>query len=167
MKLGVSSLVQWDTEVMMKPGSFPARNEYSACLAAIIYEKQTQSELKDLIYSLYDYYSSVKGSSEAFLDEFELANIRDAKRNYDMIVRKTKEMAVRESELEGLGHQIWVQARKNNNFPEFAPALKDIINLKKEIAAAVFPEMTAYDANIQHFERGMKVLYNPISIYQE
>jgi carboxypeptidase Taq len=68
-------------------------------------------------------------------------------------------MATRESELEGVGYQAWQAARKADSYSIFLPVLTDIIHLKKEIAKATQPDLDVYDANIDIFERGMKVSF--------
>jgi len=48
--------------------------------------------------------------------------------------RKSKEAATRLAELEAVGYATWVEARKSNDFGKFVPVLKEIIELKKEVA---------------------------------
>ena len=48
-------------------------------------------------------------------------------------------MAIREAELEGRGYQVWAAARGESNFQQFAPVLKEIVALKREIAAVTHP----------------------------
>jgi hypothetical protein len=45
-----------------------------------------------------------------------------------------------------------VKARKENDWPSFAPVLQEMVALKAEVAAATRPEMGTYDG-----ERGMCV----------
>jgi Zn-dependent M32 family carboxypeptidase len=48
-----------------------------------------------------------------------------------------------------------VAARKANDWSTFGPILSEVVELKKAITAATRPDMTAYNGNIDQFERGM------------
>eukprot|EP01035_Chromulina_nebulosa_P019725 gene19725-25653_t len=136
--------------VLLKPGSANARNEQQAAISAVIYEKQTSEELGKLLYDL--------SSSDLNLlpSDFARANVRDALRDYTLTIRKSKEMTIKDAELEGKGYESWLAARKASNYSDFVPTLKEIIDLKKEIAAVSYPELSSYDGNVDIFERGMR-----------
>lgn len=147
---GVRGLLGWDEMVLMAPGSSQARNEQNAVLASVLHEKQTSPELSELIAELM--------KPENTLDnEYDRAVIRDAQRDYRIESGKTSEQAMQEAELQGRGYQQWVSARKNNDYKEFEPVLREIVKLKKEIAKSTQPHLSPYDANVDLFERGMKV----------
>jgi len=174
---GIKGLLGWDEMVMLAPGSSTARNDQKSALSGIIYEKQTSKELEKLI-------TELKTSALSELPtNYERAVVRDAARDYDLTVRKSKDMTIREAELEGRGYQTWASARGASNFQQFAPVLKEIVALKREIAAVTHPvstylcllfyvqtlptsivhthalhsiqELSAYAGNIDAFERGM------------
>ena len=140
---GVVSLLGWDEMVMMTEGSATARNEQKSALVGVIYEKLTHPELGMIISSLEE-----SDFNFGLSNDFQKALVRDAIRDFKITSRKTKEMATREAELEGKGYQAWQSARKSDSFKEFLPVLKDIVELKYEIALATQPELSAYDANI-------------------
>jgi carboxypeptidase Taq len=129
-----------------------SRNKQKAALAAVIYEKQTDPALGRLIRELQDDWAFYRSANR-----YELANLRDAARDYALQVGKSKEMAMREAELEGKGYGSWVKARKENDFAGFKPVLEEILALRKEVVKATRPNMNAYDGCIDMFERGMTV----------
>jgi carboxypeptidase Taq len=147
---GIRGLLEWDGQVMMSEGSFPARTDMVSSLTGVIYEKQIDPELGKLL-------DELSQTDLSGLSSYERANIRDAKRDYDMTVKKSKEMSMKLSELQGKAYPIWVKARQDSDFPHFAPVLSELVALKKETAAVTHPQLSAYDANIDEFERGMKV----------
>jgi Zn-dependent M32 family carboxypeptidase len=147
---GIKQLLGWDEQVMLAKDSTNARMEQSACLAAIIYDKQNCLDLEKSL----KLFSSCDLS---IFSSFELANIRDAIRDYELASRVTKEMTVRGSELEGKGYHDWVSARTTNNYSSFINVLSEIIALKIEMAGKTHPNLSPYDGNIDLFERGMKV----------
>lgn len=61
----------------------------------------------------------------------------------------------REAELESRGYAAWVAAREANDWSKFAPVLREIVELKREIARRTRPDLPVYDALIDQFERGM------------
>jgi len=149
---GIKSLLGWDEMVLLQAGSSAARNAHKEALSSIIFEKQTSKDLESLILK----FSKVSDEELSNLTSFERANIRDAIREFGLIIKKTKDMTSREAVLEGEGYQAWAVARKDNNFAHYAPFLSDIISLKKEIATVTHPSLSFYDGNIDQFERGMK-----------
>ena len=146
---GVKGLLGWDEMVMLSPGSATARNDQKSALSGVIYEKQTNSNLESLLKDL------TKSDLSSLPTDYERAVIRDAVRDFELTSKKTKDMAVREAELEGRGYQVWVEARSESKFEKFAPVLQEIVNLKREIASVTHPSMGSYDANVDSFERGM------------
>lgn len=146
---GARSLLGWDTQVMMKTGSALSRDSLNSALTAVIYDKQTSNELGQLIEEL------VSSNLTDLPSDYEKANVRDSKRDFDYIIRKPKELAVRESELEGIGYQTWVKARQDNSFSSFVSVLNEIISIKKEISKVCSPHLSLYDGNIDLFERGL------------
>ena len=147
---GIKSLLGWDEMVLLPPDAANARNQHKSVLSGIIFEKQTDLELKQML-------DDLKSSDLSFLSsDFDRSVVRDAIRDYELTSRKSKELTLRESDLESRGYQAWVQARQQSDFSKFAPVLKEIIDLKTEIASVTHPNMNAYDANIDQFERGLK-----------
>jgi carboxypeptidase Taq len=57
--------------------------------------------------------------------------------------------------LESEGYQAWLQARKENDFSLFAPKLRDLVQLTREISEAVDPSVSHYDSALDQFEKGM------------
>jgi Carboxypeptidase Taq (M32) metallopeptidase len=98
---GIDALLGWDQMVMLPTESSTARNDQKSALASIIYEKKTSNEMKTLIADLIGADLSVLPS------DFERAVVRDAEIIHNLAVRQTKEMTVRQAELDGRGYQIW------------------------------------------------------------
>jgi carboxypeptidase Taq len=55
-----------------------------------------------------------------------------------------------------LGIEVWVQARKESNFPLFKPALQRILDLQRDLAQCLGFEESLYDALLDQYEPGMK-----------
>src|SRR5438270_92806 len=55
-----------------------------------------------------------------------------------------------------LAEAIWVQAREKNDFPLFAPYLRETVQLSCEWAEAAGYDQHAYDGLLDRYEPGMK-----------
>jgi carboxypeptidase Taq len=152
----ISKLFGWDSEVMMPAGASNVRSEQLSVLAGVIYDKSTDQTLGKIIYYLYNTIktNNDKNLSNVF-NEFEMANIREAKISYDKTIRITKELAQKQSKLEINAYTVWLKAREKNDWNIFVPALNEWIKIKKEICTNIDPNKPVYDTCIDEYDRGM------------
>ena len=68
--------------------------------------------------------------------EWRTAVIRDARRDFNDAVRLPAALKAKEAELGGRGYAAWVKARTNDDWASFAPILQELVDLRKEMAAA-------------------------------
>jgi carboxypeptidase Taq len=144
---GIMSTIHWDQEVIMPSGAAESRAKQISALAGVIHERATDARLGECLGKLHSEGPSV-------FDSKEWCNIREAKRDYDMETKVPKRLVQEMAELGSRGHAVWADARKDNKFSDFAPVLKRFMELKKQWAKCVFPDLAPYDANIDNFERG-------------
>ena len=144
---GVMSTLGWDQEVMMPPGAGEARAKQIAALAGVIHERMTDPALGECL-------SKLKEKDFDALSELERCNIREALHSYELETKVSKRLVQELAELSSRGQSIWVMARQENKFSDFAPVLKRFLELKQEWAQCVSPDLKPYDANIDLFERG-------------
>ena len=145
---GIDAILGWDELVIMKEKSASARAAQKSALASVIHERQTSEKLGKLI-------SSAEKERES-LNAMEEASVRDARLKYDRKTKMPQELAKLEAVLGSEGYQSWAKARANDDWATFKPVLAKIIQLRKDEAKAVAPEMLPYDYQIDKFERGMK-----------
>ncbi|MEK9628936.1 MAG: carboxypeptidase M32, partial [Nitrospinota bacterium] len=142
---GIMGILHWDQEVIMPSGAAESRAKQMGVLAGIIHEKSTDPAIGELLEGL---------SQENSFNSFEQCNINEARREYEMETKVPKNLVMELAELSSKGHQVWVKARSENKFSDFAPVLGQLIELKKRWAEYVSPELQSYDANIDLYERG-------------
>ncbi|MBC8283839.1 MAG: carboxypeptidase M32 [Nitrospinae bacterium] len=142
---GIMGILHWDQEVIMPSGAAESRAKQMGVLAGIMHEKSTDPEIGQLLDSLI---------GENSFNNFEECNIREARREYEMETKVPKNLVMELAELSSKGHQVWVKARSENKFSDFAPVLSQLIELKKRWAEYVSPNLQSYDANIDLYERG-------------
>ena len=147
---GVMSTLHWDQEVIMPSGAAEARAKQISAMAGVIHERATDERLGACL-------DKLQAEDPSTFNEFEACNIREAQRDYDMETKVPKRLVQEMAELGSKGHFVWIKAREDNKFSDFAPTLKRFLELKKEWAGYVFPDLLPYDANIDNFERGTKM----------
>lgn len=144
---GIMGILHWDQEVIMPTGASESRAQQIGALAGVLHEKTLHSEMGKLL-------DRLPCADENGFTAFEWCNIREARRDFDMATRIPKALVTELAELSSRAHQVWVKARAENKFSDFAPVLKRLVDLKIKWAGHVFPDMQTYDANIDIYERG-------------
>jgi carboxypeptidase Taq len=134
---GIMGIMHWDQEVIMPSGATDARSKQMATLAGVIHEKSIDPEFGNLINKI---------KIKEFTD-IEQCNVNEAKRIFELETKIPKVLVQEMAELSSRGHQIWAKAREENN----------LIALKKKWASYAFPDLDPYDANIDLYERGMRM----------
>jgi carboxypeptidase Taq len=84
------------------------------------------------------------------------ADIVNLKRDYDRKTKLPQALVEELAKLSVLGQQLWVKARKANDFAQFRPLLERTIELKRQEAAAIGYDDQPYDALLDEFEPGAK-----------
>ena len=149
---GIMATMHWDQEVIMPKAAAVNRSKQMASLAGVLHEKSIDVKLGRLIDKLVD-------SDISNYTKIQQCNIYEAKREYELETKIPKKLVQEIAELGSRGHQIWTKAREDNKFEDFSPTLEQLIILKKKWAEFAFPELEPYDANIDFFERGMRMEY--------
>ncbi len=144
------AVLDWDQQTQMPPGAAEARAEQSAALEKVIHNLSTDRELGELIEQAG---SELNGAT---IDNDDKAMLRVAKRNFDRAMKIPEALAVEEVRVTSLAHEVWVNARKNNDFKSFLPSLQKIVEIQQKKAECVGYEDHPYDALMDPFEPGMK-----------
>ena len=145
--VGIMGILHWDQEVIMPVGASESRAQQVGTLAGVLHEKKTHPKMGKLL-------EQFSQTDESEFTNYEWCNIREARREFDMSTKIPKTLVTELAELSSRAHLVWVKARSENKFSDFVPVLKRLIDLKIKWAGYVFPEMDAYDANIDTYERG-------------
>jgi carboxypeptidase Taq len=144
-----ASLVDWDQQCYMPPGGSDARAEQAAVLQKVIHEKFTSDEIGELL---------DKSAAEAGTDieNDDAALVRATRRDYDLETKVSAALVAEFAKTTSLAHDVWVKARKANDYKQFQPWLEKIVDLCRQIAEHRGYEDHIYDALIHPFEPGMK-----------
>ncbi len=145
----IMGILHWDQEVIMPTGGAQARGGQLASLAGVIHEKMTDPAIGELLDQL------ESGASNDDFDPYQQCNIRETRRVYDRETKVPMELVQELAELGSRGHHVWVKAREENKYSDFAPILERLIELKKQWAHHIQPDQPPYDVLMDVYERGL------------
>lgn len=145
-----ASLLEWDQQTKLPAGAGAYRSEQITFFAGEIHRLRTAESLGQWIRELADVDEAADPHSVIG------CTIANVKKDYDRQVKLPARLVQELARACSKGHQIWVDARRENDYAKFAPALKTIIKLKQEQADAIGFTDCRYDALLDEFEPGAK-----------
>jgi carboxypeptidase Taq len=127
------------------------RAEQLATIGRIAHEKFTSTEIGRLLDELQEFESKHEYGS------FEASLIRVVRRDWAKACKVPAELRAEMSRASSLGHPVWVEARENNDYAAFKPALQRNLDLRKRYVECFEGDYDEpYDAALDDYERGMK-----------
>ncbi|MEO0389086.1 MAG: carboxypeptidase M32 [Pseudomonadota bacterium] len=141
----VAALLAWDQETMMPRQGAPARAEQVGALEAAIHARDCDARVGEWLAAL----------AEADLAPMARRNVALIGRRHWRAVRVPGALAVALAAKTSRAQGVWAAARAENDFAAFAPALAEIVDLKREEAACLAQDGAAYDALLDQYEPGM------------
>lgn len=146
----IEALLGWDERTYMPVAAGAYRAEQITYLSGKIHQRRTDPRLNDWLGSL----AASDLAKEPHSDT--AATIRQLRRDYDKRVKLPQALVEALTRASVLGQQIWVEARKNNDFRAFEPALTEMFKLKREQAEAIGYTDSPYDALLDDYEPDAK-----------
>ncbi len=140
----ILSALNWDQETTMPAGGGSSRAGQFATLASLHHERLISDRYRDLI--------DEAGNNTA--DPWEQADVREARRLHEKARKLPPELVAELARTTSLAHEVWVEARRDSDFPAFAPWLTRIVELKRREAECLETGETLYDALLDHYEEG-------------
>jgi len=144
----------WDQQVLMPERAVTGRAEQIALLATLVHQRETASEIGDLLRDLGASDESPSGSPE--LPESDRAYVRAFFRDYRQATRIPPELVERIARVTAVAQSVWVEARKKSDFSLFESNLSEIVDLAIEVAERLGYEDHPYDALVDQYEPDMK-----------
>jgi carboxypeptidase Taq len=141
------AMLHWDAAAVMPPGGGEARGEQLAGLAGLSHELLTApATTEDL------------AAAEAG-DEWNTANLGLMRAAHTRATALPTTLVEASARANATCEQLWRIARKQSNFAMVAPALKEVVRLQRESAAALAAAtgLSPYDALMDGFQRGITV----------
>ena len=145
-----SALLEWDQQTKLPQGAGKYRSEQLTFFAGEIHRLRVDPQFGETIEQL--------STSDEATDPHSVmgCTIAKVKRDYERQVKLPSRLVEELARACSEGHQIWVDARRNNDFTKFAPALETIVKLKQEQADAIEFADCRYDALLDEFEPDAK-----------
>ena len=142
----IEALLGWDERTYMPPAAGEYRADQMTYLAGVIHQRRTDRRIGDLLSELViSPLGKDKHSDTA-------TTIRQLRREYEKQVKLPQSLVEELTRASVLGQQAWVEARRNNDFPSFAPHVKKLYGLKRQQAEALGYKTHVYDALLDDFE---------------
>jgi len=138
----VNGLLQWDQEVVMPEGGTPARSTQRSTLSALAHETLTDD---------------VVGESLADLEGTDLhparaAAVREIRREHERATAVPTDVVEELSAASSSALPKWQEAKEEDDFDAFAPALERLVDLSREYAAHVDPDRDPYAVLFEEYE---------------
>lgn len=146
----VRSLLSWDQQVTMPPGSSEARSHHLATVTALKHALFVADETGDLLEGAA---AEVAGLP---YDSADASLVRVARREYEKLRRVPESLMAERARVHALSYDAWVRARDASDFAIFRPHLERVLDLTIEYAEALGYEECRYDALLDRYEPDMK-----------
>jgi carboxypeptidase Taq len=146
---GANSLLFWDRNVVMRPGSAAGHADISGAMTEIITEKAADPRVGEWL--------SKAETQRGTLQPWQAANLTEMSRCYRHAASVPVALQVRKARHAAALNQTWQKARDENDFKRFAPGMQEMLAIQKEIAAckAQALGLSPYDALMDEHDPGM------------
>ena len=140
------SVIEWDerTKLPKKGGEY--RAEQAAFLAGVIHQRSTSSQVGEWLEAAEEEAAGDDPASD------RAVVVRELRRAFDRKTKLPQDLVEAITRAASLGQQVWAEARRDNDYPRFAPQLAELIKLKREEAEAVGYQESPYDALLDDYE---------------
>jgi len=142
-------LASWDQLVMMPPDGAGARAQQLGVLARITHERATAPEIGGWLDEL--------DTMGAALDEVDRDIVRIARRDWERARCVPEELAAELAQASAAGQESWRQARENDDFAAFVPALERNVELARAYGQCVAADdESAYEGLLGDYDYGLR-----------
>lgn len=144
-----AAVLHWDQQTHMPPGGASARAAQLGTLSRIAHEMFANDTTARL---LEEAGKEVEGMD---YDADEASLIRVVRQDYDDAIKLPSSLVAEIARATALAHEVWAQARQNDNFRAFQPALEQVMDLTLKVAECLGYGDHPYDPLINQYERGI------------
>jgi len=130
----ISAVLSWDQQTQMPRAGAPARADHLVAMRRLIHSRMTSPEVGELLAGLDEYEQSLPPDAD------EAGIIRVARREHRRATCLPAELVDRMSRAGNAGYQAWLEAREQKDFALFAPALERVVDITREMTAAIDSE---------------------------
>src|SRR5271155_4546070 len=147
----IEMLAGWDQLVMMPGAGAASRAQQLGTLARLTHEQGTAAEIGAWLQEL------DTADGDVALDELDRDIVRVARRDWERARRVPEELAVELARASADGQEIWQQARADDDFSAFAPALQRNVELARAYGECVAQDgESRYEALLGDYDFGLR-----------
>ncbi len=143
-----AALLNWDEETYLPEKGAAFRGRQLATLSTLAHELFVEESLGKLLQDL---------AGDHSLDAVQKGNVTKTLEDYEKNKKYTSDFVHRLSATTSKTYHAWIQARKENDFDCYEPALEEMIALKRQEAELLGYETHPYDALLDDYEKGATV----------
>ncbi len=143
----VAALLEWDQDTYMPPRGAETRAAQLALMTGVAHERLVDDDFRAALEAV-----------EQERDEAPIVatNVREARRVFDRAAKLPTRLVQDIARATTLARADWAKARVDKNFTLFAPHLKKLLDLKREVAEKIGFKTDPYDALMDEFEPGTR-----------
>lgn len=145
-----TAVLDWDFQVNMPPLGAEARGEHVSVLQEMAHELFVADETGMLIQAAQREVTGLPYDSD------EASMIRVVAQDYEDAIKLPADFVAEMSRATTHAHHIWANARSNNDFASFLPALEKIMELKHREAEYRGYDHNPYDALLNSYDKGIR-----------
>lgn len=138
----IAERLGWDQETMMPRGAADQRGEEMAAIEGVLHARRTDPRIADWL------------AAAEVPDATGAAQLRLIRQSYDRSIKVPADLAEALARLTSVAQGIWAEARAAGKVADFLPTLAEVLNLKRQEAAALADGGDLYDALIDDYEPG-------------
>ena len=146
----ILGLLHWDLETNMPPGGIAPRTQQIALLSGHIHEEKTSKQFRSRLEKLIHLTSGKPKVKH--LTKQQLICLREWRKSFLKDTKLPCSFVEEFSQVTSEAAQIWVVAKKENNFKLFAPFLQKIVNLNRKKADILGFDDHPYDPLLEGHE---------------
>lgn len=139
--------LEWDERTGMPPAAGGYRAEQVSLLRTEAHRRRTDAAYGDAL-------ADAVGGLADDDDSVDAANLRWMHRDFVRDAKLPTELVAELARITVVGQQVWQSARANNDFAAFAPTLKQIVDLKREVGSRYVEgtDRSVYDGLLDEYE---------------
>jgi carboxypeptidase Taq len=135
-------ILNWDQQVMMPDAGTPARAKQTSAISTLHHDLLTDDDLAEWLEELDD----------ADLDPEQEAVVREVRRDHERATKVPADLVERISEASSNALPVWKEAKAEDDFDAFADTLEELVELRREYAAAIDPDRDPYEVLFEEYE---------------
>jgi len=143
------NILTWDVRTQMPPGGSWTRGQQLATLTRLFQERFAADSMGRLLDAAE---AEVRGEDA---DSYRVRAVRSTRAAYTIVCRVPAALVGELAVQRTVGQRVWEEAKPANDFARFAPHLKTMVALSRELADAIGYDAHPYDALLLQYEPDM------------